>query len=130
MSAAVTRPRPVEQLRPEGPELTPAGPAIFTLRTEPANAEVWEKGEFVGLTPLEIMLDPKKGTDPRSFELKLAGFAPQSVVQPFSRVDVQHTVTLAKAPRAGTAATTAPAPVRPAPTAPTSTRNLGIKVER
>ncbi|MCB9689773.1 MAG: protein kinase [Alphaproteobacteria bacterium] len=135
---ATVRPAPVQPAEHEGPELTPAGPAIFTLRTEPPNAEVWEAGTFVGLTPLEIMLDPKKSTDPRTFELKLAGYASQQVVQAFSKVDVQHTLTLAKAaprPVQPAATTTAPAPgpapapvqqPRPAP----SGRNLGIKVER
>lgn len=132
--AAVPRPAPTQPVEAGGPELAPAGPAIFTLRTEPPNAEVWEAGQFVGLTPLEIMLDPKSTTDPRSFELKLAGYASQTVVQPFSKIDVQHTLTLAKAsaPRPAApqpAATTAPAPPqqpRPAPAG----RNLGIKVER
>ncbi|MCA9491183.1 MAG: protein kinase, partial [Myxococcales bacterium] len=98
-------PAPARSVEPASPELTPAGAAIFTLRTEPPNAEVWEVGQFVGLTPLEIMLDPKKTTDARSFDLKLAGYASQTVVQPFSKVDVQHTLTLARAAAPKPAAT-------------------------
>lgn len=108
------------------------GPAILTLVTDPAGAEVWSDGAFVGMTPQELVFDPAKGARDRVFELRLAGFEVHTIRQPFSEVDVRHSVTLRPAPKAAPKAAPSPAPAtgvgpkaRPKPPP-----DLGIKVER
>lgn len=96
----------------------PAAVAVLTLVSEPPAAEVWEGDRFLGLTPVEVALDPGEGTAERAFELRLAGHATQVVRQPFSTVDVRHSVALRRIPRPG-----------PAPKDPPRPRG-GLKVER
>lgn len=128
VAAPAPEPAPVE-IAGTVPPPPKVGPAILTLATEPASAEVWEEGRFLGLTPAEVVLDPAAGTRERTFELKLAGYLPHTIRQPFSDVDVRHTVTLQPAPKP------APPPDAGAPTAPKPASKAGkprggIKVER
>lgn len=137
---AVTVPEP-----PQPPPLAPntaspppaVGPGILTLVTEPAAAEVWADGAFVGLTPAEIVFDPAAGTHERVYELKLAGHESHTIRQPFSTVDVRHSVTLRKVPRPADVGSAASGPSKagvrskagqPGPNKPAP--DLGIKVER
>jgi len=130
--AATPTPAPTEAAAPvvvAGTVAPPvkAGPAILTLVTEPAAAEVWEDGAFVALTPADIVLEPASGGRDRVFELRLSGHQVHTVRQPFSEVDVRHSVTLRPIPKPAPAPTSAPGP-KPTPKNPKP--DLGIKVER
>ena len=45
---------------------------LFSLRSEPDEAEVWVDGAHMGLTPLKVRLDPKR--PPRDVRVRKAGF--------------------------------------------------------
>jgi serine/threonine protein kinase len=133
--AAPPAPAPVAPVAPT-PEPAPiagtvappprVGPGILTLVTDPTSAEVWEDGRFLGLTPSEVVLDPAGGTRERVFELRLGGFVTHTVRQPFSEVDVRHSVALQPVPRPAPAADA----TAPKPASKTGKPKGGIKVER
>jgi hypothetical protein len=94
-------PAPAPAPAPPRPELAPVvEPAVLTLRTDPPGASVWEEGQRLGSTPLEVLLEGGPDDPPRVFELRRPGFATHTVRQPWSERDVQHTVPLQVLPPA------------------------------
>jgi hypothetical protein len=90
-----------------------AAPAILTLRTDPPGAEVWEGDVRHGLTPLELVLTGGPVDEPRELVLKLDGYAPHTVRQPWTDRSVQHSVALQRVARPEPKRPTRPSPALP-----------------
>jgi serine/threonine protein kinase len=61
----------------------PAPPAVYEVRSEPSGAELWEGEILHGRTPIEVALTGSVADPPREFQLRMPGYAPYTLVQPY-----------------------------------------------
>ena len=100
------------------PPSTPARQTFaLQIDSKPSGAEVYEAGQLLGSTPMQLSLDAASvAGNPRTFTVRKAGLLPYTIVQGNSAVDVHLLAELVPAPP--TRAVTTAKPKRPKIVAP------------